>query len=180
MELRHSEREFSPECLTLEHVSQLLWAAQGVTRGGKSRTAPSAGAHYPLELYVVAGDVAGLDAGIFHLRPRHHDLVQKRGGDHRAELADAALQQAWIVGAPLIVVIAGVFSRTTAEYGDRGVHYVLMEVGSVYQNIHLQATALGLGTTVVGAFDDERVARLLGLPDDHKPLAMMPVGHVTS
>jgi len=178
LELRRSVREFSAEHVTLEHISQLLWAAQGITRDGKGRAAPSAGAHYPVEVYLVAGDVPGLSQGTYHYRPGRHDLEQRTVGDHRAELADAALQQTWMVDAPLIIVIAAVFGRTTAEYGDRGNHYVFMEVGSVYQNVHLQTAALGLGTTVVGAFDDARVARVLGLPDDQEPLAMMPVGMV--
>ncbi len=178
LESRRSVREFSAEELSLDHLSQLLWAAQGVTRGGRGRTVPSAGAHYPMELYVVAGDVPGLVPGTYRYRPERHDLEHRRAGDVRAELADAALQQTWMVGAPLVIVVTAVFSRTTGEYGDRGRHYVFMEVGSVYQNVHLQAATLNLGTTVVGAFEDERVARLLGLPIDHEPLVMMPVGKV--
>ncbi len=178
LESRRSVREFSSEPLTLEHASQLLWAAQGINREGSGRTTPSAGAHCPIELYLVASDVAALTPGAYHYRPDHHDLTQCAEGDLRVELADASLQQTWMVGAPLVVVITAVFGRTTAEYGARGVNFVHMEVGSVYQNVHLQAAALELGTTVVGAFDDERVTRLLGLPADHEPLAMMPVGMV--
>jgi SagB-type dehydrogenase family enzyme len=99
-------------------------------------------------------------------------------GDSRVELAEVCLKQTWMAGAPLVVIVAAVYRRTTAEYGDRGIRFVFMEVGSVYQNIHLQAAALGLGTTVVGAFDAERAIRLLELPVDHEPLAMMPVGMV--
>ena len=104
LELRRSVREFSAEGLNLDHVSQLVWAAQGVTRKGKGRTAPSAGAHYPLELYVVAGDVVGLDPGTYHYHPKRHDLEQRSSVDLRTQLADAALQQTWMAAAPLVIV----------------------------------------------------------------------------
>jgi SagB-type dehydrogenase family enzyme len=177
LEQRRSIREFSRDGLELEDVSQLLWAAQGVTGRRGYRAAPSAGALYPLEIYVVAGDVAGLSPGVYRYRPDKHDLVLVADGDRRKPLASAALDQGWVRRAPAVLVIAGVYERTMAKYGERGRRYVHMEVGHAAQNVYLQATARGLGTVMVGAFDDDEVREVLGLPADHEPLGIMPVGH---
>ena len=177
MENRRSIREFSREGLLLEDVSELLWAAQGITSRRGYRTAPSAGGLYPLELYVVAGDVAGLSPGVYRYRPQKHDLVLVATGDYRKGLASAALGQDWVRRAPAILVITGVYERTMAKYGERGRRYVHMEVGHAAQNVYLKATAQGLGTVMVGAFDDEEVQEVLSLPADHEPLGLMPIGH---
>jgi SagB-type dehydrogenase family enzyme len=177
LEQRRSIREFSRDGLELEDVSQLLWAAQGVTGRRGYRAAPSAGALYPLEIYVVAGDVAGLSPGVYRYRPEKHDLVLITDGDRRKPLASAALDQGWVRRAPAVLVIAAVYERTMAKYGERGRRYVHMEVGHAAQNVYLQATARGLGTVMVGAFDDDEVREVLGLPADHEPLGIMPVGH---
>lgn len=175
LEARHSVREFSGESMTLAQVGQLLWAAQGMTGGGR-RAAPSAGALYPLEVYLLAGDVDGLAAGLYRYRPRGHELVQTSGDDVRPALVSAALDQDWFEGAPAVMVIAAVVSRTAVKYGDRAARYVHMEVGAVAENVYLQAAALGLGTTYVGAFDDARVRQVLSLSQDESPFAILPVG----
>jgi SagB-type dehydrogenase family enzyme len=177
LEQRRSIREFSRDGLILEDVSQLLWAAQGITGRRGFRTAPSAGALYPLELYIVTGDVAGLAPGVYRYRPKKHDLVLVATGDLRKPLASAALGQTWVRRAPMVLVIAGVYERTMTKYGQRGRRYVHMEVGHAAQNIYLQATANGLGTVMVGAFHDKEVQEVLSLPVDHEPLGLMPVGH---
>ena len=174
---RRSVREFGRSSLALEDVSQLLWAAQGITARGGFRTAPSAGALYPLELYVVAGNVEGLSAGLYRYRPKTHELVHVTGGDLRKPLAAAAFGQSAVRQAPAVLVIASVYERTTVKYGQRGHRYAHMEVGHAAQNVHLQAAALDLGTVLVGAFDDSEVQDALGLPPDHEPLGLMPVGH---
>ena len=176
LEQRRSVREFSHRGLVLEDVSQLLWAAQGITSKRGYRTAPSAGGLYPLELYVVVGDVEGLSPGVYRFRPEKHDLVHITSGDLRKPLASAAFGQGWVRQAPAVLVIAGVYERTMAKYDQRGRRYVHMEVGHAAQNVYLQATALGLGTVMVGAFDDEEIQEVLGLPADHEPLGLMPVG----
>lgn len=173
---RRSLREFSGEPLTLADLSQLLWAAQGITRSGSRRTAPSAGATYPIELYVAAGNVEDLRPGLYRYRVRSHDLVEAQAEDLRDELASAALAQAWIARAPAVIVIAGAIQRTAGRYGQRAVRYVHMEVGCVAQNVYLQATALDLGTVFVGAFSDTRVKAVLELPEAEQPFAIMPVG----
>lgn len=174
---RRSVREFTDRLLSLVEVGQLAWAAQGVTHRDGLRTAPSAGALYPLELYVVAGAVEGLEPGVYRYRPEGHYLEATAGGDRRAALARAALDQSWVADAAAIFVFTAVYQRTARKYGERAVRYVHMEVGHAAQNLFLQAEAFGLGSVVVGAFDDARVAKVLDLPEDRMPLSLMPVGH---
>lgn len=174
---RRSVREYSRRALELAHIGQLLWAAQGKTSRHGQRTAPSAGGLYPLELYVVTGDVGGLAPGIYRYRPKAHELDVVAGGDRRNALAAAALDQDWVRRAPAALVIAAVDERTEKKYGTRAQRYVHMEVGSAAENVYLQAEASGLATVFVGAFDDAAVQQALGLPEDHEPLGIMPVGH---
>lgn len=173
---RRSVRTYQREAMTLNEVSQLLWAAQGITHTEGYRTAPSAGALYPLELYVLAGRVEGLPQGVYRYRPHDHVLVTTESRDRRADLARAALGQTWVQAGAIAMVITAVYERTTRKYGERGLRYTHIEVGHVAQNIYLQATTLNLGTVVVGAFDDEDVKAVLNLPDAEQPLAIMPVG----
>lgn len=174
---RRSVREFSNRPLSLADVGQLLWAAQGVTSGDGGRAAPSAGALYPLELYLVAGDIESLPAGLYRYQPRGHRLQEHADGDLRSALAQAALGQSWVRRAPAVLVIAAVYERSEKKYGQRARRYTRIETGHVAQNVYLQAVALGLGTVIVGAFDDAEVRHVLNLPGDHSPLALMPVGH---
>jgi len=175
---RRSIRNYKNEALTLAEISQLLWAAQGITDPGGYRTAPSAGALYPLEVYVVAGNVEGLQAGIYKYRPQGHELKKVAEGDVRAELCAAALDQECIEDGAAVLVFAAVYERTTRKYGERGEQYVHMEVGHAAQNVYLQAVSQGLGTVVVGAFDDGGVEKLLQMQDDERALCIMPVGRV--
>jgi len=174
---RRSVREYKKHFLSLIEVSQMLWAAQGITGAREGfRTAPSAGATYPLEIYLVAGNVKGLSPGVYRYIPRTHALVQTLAGDARARLCDAALGQQWVKDAPATVLIAAVYARTAARYGPRARRYIDIEVGHSGQNVYLQAEALGLGTVAVGAFDDGAVKRVLGLNKEEEPLYLMPVG----
>lgn len=172
---RRSVRTFGPEPLTLTEVSQLLWAAQGI-RVADFRTAPSAGALYPLEVHVAAGNVEGLDAGVYRYVPSAHGLSEVVRGDVRGSLAGAAWWQSWVREGAIALVISAVYERTTKKYGERGIRYVQMEAGHAAQNVYLQAQALGLGTVMVGAFRDNRVKKVLRLRDDEQPLGIMPVG----
>ncbi len=181
---RRSKREFLDKPLTLEQVSQILWVAQGITDEQSGyRAAPSAGALYPLEVYLVVGE-GGVDppladgAGVYHYLPENHSLEKLLEGDVRQDLMRASLGQSFIADAPVDLVIAAEYERTTGKYGERGIRYVHMEVGHAAQNVYLQVTALGLGTVTIGAFDDEEVARVLHLPSEHEPLCVMPVGHL--
>lgn len=173
---RRSIREYQDSALSIAEVSQLLWAAQGINRPPKYRTAPSAGALYPLEVYLLAGMVDDIPAGLYRYRPQSHDLEQIFLGDRRAQLSSAALDQEMVEEAPAVIVITAVYERTTVKYGDRGIQYVHMEVGSAAQNVYLQAASLDLGTVFIGAFFDDRVTNTLDLPKDETPLALLPVG----
>lgn len=173
---RRSVRDFAASPIGLETLAQLLWAAQGVTSPEGFRTAPSAGALYPLELFVVAGEVSSLSAGVYRYEPDRHQLLPIVSGDRRHELAAAALHQTWIADAPAVVVVTAVFERTMGKYGERGIRYVHIEAGHATENLCLQAVSLGLGTTVVGAFSDDGVKRVLGLADE-EPLLLIPVGN---
>jgi SagB-type dehydrogenase family enzyme len=169
---RRSIRDFAPDPLSLEQISQLAWAAQGITEPTRGlRTAPSAGALYPLELYLLTKD------GVFHYLPQGHKLIQLSDADRRGDLSKAALDQSSVAQAALDIVIAGVFSRTEAKYRERARQYVYIEAGHVGQNIHLQAVALGLGSVSVGAFRDQAVSEVLALSADQTPLYVIPVGH---
>jgi SagB-type dehydrogenase family enzyme len=162
--------------MTLPLVSQLLWAAQGVTDRRGFRTAPSAGALYPLEMLLVVGEVDGLQSGVYRYVPSRHALVSVVAGDVREALARAALGQSWVLRAPLSLVIAAVSDRVTSRYGHRGHQYVHFEVGHVAQNVYLQAVALGLATVAVGAFSDDGVSAACQLDQGEKPMYLLPVG----
>lgn len=167
---RKSVRRFTPKPLSLGQISQLLWAGQGKNRPGFGRTAPSAGALYPLELFIVVKE------GVFGYLPGRHQMAMTIPGDLRTQLAAASLGQGCVRDAPATIVISGVVERTAAKYGTRAERYMHMEAGHAAQNILLEAVALGLGGVPVGAFDDLRVKRLLGLPANHAPLYLIPVG----
>jgi SagB-type dehydrogenase family enzyme len=168
---RRSVRSFEPAPLTREQIGQLLWAAQGMTGDRGQRTAPSAGALYPLELYVATAE------GFFHYRPHGHRLEKVGGEDLRAKAYEAGLRQSAIRSAPVIFVVAAVYERTAKKYGaKRSPRYVHLEAGHAAENLLLQAVALGLGAVPIGAFHDDRLQELLGLPADHRPLYLIPVG----
>lgn len=173
---RRSIRSYTGEGLTLQEVSQLLWAAQGITDPSGKRTAPSAGALYPLEVYVVVGDVEDIVKGVYKYEPQQHELVKVLAGEQRKALAKAALDQQSVAQGAIDIVITAIYKRTTGKYGDRGVRYVHMEAGHAAQNVYLQAVALNLGTVSIGAFYDDQVKEVLNLPEDREPLYIMPVG----
>jgi len=171
---RRSVRDYKRGPLGLEQISQLLWAASG--QNLYRRTAPSAGATYPLEIYLVVGEVEGLEPGIYRYSSSGHSLESIKGEDVRNRLSAAALEQGMIRRAPISIVIAADYVRTTRRYGPKGIRYVHMEAGHVGQNISLQANALSLGTVMIGAFDDQQVREVLGI--DEEPLYIIPVGKI--
>jgi len=173
---RRSARSYANEPLTLEDIGQLLWAAQGKTGKAFGRTAPSAGATYPMELFLVAGRVTGLDSGVYQYQVERHALKPLMIGDLRRELAGAAFGQTCIEQAPASLVLTCDYKRTTRRYGERGFRYVHMEAGHIGQNVALQAVARGLGTVMIGAFNDSGVQRLLGTV--YSPLYIIPVGRL--
>jgi SagB-type dehydrogenase family enzyme len=184
MVAKKSVRNFSPTPLELGQISQLLWSADGnlpydAVSGATTKVIPSAGGLYPLEIFMVSGKdtVTGLPAGVHQYKPATNSLETISSTDSRASLGQAALGQMWLARAPAIIVIAAAFGRTTSKYGDRGIQYAFMEVGSSNQNLYLQAAALGLRAGTVGAFHDERVAEAIKLPKGISPLLIVAVGN---
>ena len=170
---RRSERNFKANELSMQQISQLLWAAQGVTDNEYGfRAAPSAGALYPLSIYVLKND------GVFQYLPSEHKLLQLFDQDKRPSLVRASLGQGFIKEAPVSILITGNFSITQEKYGPRTFRYVCMEVGHVAENIHLQAVALGLGSVPVGAFWNDVVKSTLELPEEEEPLYIIPIGYI--
>ncbi|MHC4932723.1 MAG: SagB/ThcOx family dehydrogenase [Planctomycetota bacterium] len=168
---RRSVRVFEKTPLTQAEIGQLLWAAQGMTGSRGERTAPSAGALYPLEFYLATAD------GFFHYQPLGHRLEKRRDEDLREKAYDHALRQGAIRSAPAVIVVAAIYERTAKKYGEkRSPRYVHLEAGHAAQNILLQAVALGLGAVPIGAFHDDPLRKSLGLPPDHRPLYLIPVG----
>jgi SagB-type dehydrogenase family enzyme len=173
---RRSVRNYAALPLTLTELSQILWAAQGLSGPSGLRTAPSAGALYPLEIYIAAGNVNGLASGIYKYGYGGHVLLRTEEDDKRAELFDAALRQNSIKSAPVILIICAVYERMTAKYGQRGIRYTDMEAGHASQNVYLQAESLGLVTLAIGAFHDSKVKKIVNLVKTEHPLYLMPIG----
>lgn len=177
---RRTIRDFQERTLSLNHLAQLLWSAQGITDLTKGRrAAPSGGALYPLDIYILIGEngVEKMEAGIYHYLPKEHSMSMILKGDRRWEISSASSSQVWMAKAPVIIIITAEYRRITGKYGERGIRYALIEVGHVGQNVFLQAEALGLGAGIVGAFNDSEVSKVAGLPAEHEPLLMMPVGY---
>jgi len=172
---RYSVRDFDEKELSLDEISQLLWAAYGQrdvdSETGASKTVPSAGALYPMEVYLVSSK------GVFHYLPSSHSLEEVSEKDVRSVLSGASLWQEVIARAPVDFVITCVFDRICFKYGERGIRYAHIEAGHIAQNIHLQAVSLGLGSVPIGAFSDSSVQKALYLPKDNIPLYIIPVGH---
>jgi len=177
---RRSIRDFGKQALNLKEISQMLWACGGraydsVTSA--SRTYPSAGGLYPLEIYLVAGNVESIDKGVYIYNWKEHTIQLFIQGDIRRELAQAALSQMFISTAPASIVITAVYGKTKRFYGERGeVRYVHMDAGHAAQNVYLEAEAMGLGTVAVGAFSDTKVKKVLGLSEAETPLYILPFG----
>jgi SagB-type dehydrogenase family enzyme len=178
MGIRRSARSFKDDPLSLEQLSQLLWAAQGITGQSGYRTIPSAGATFPIEVFAVVGlnTVQSLHKGVYHYDAKSHVLTLHAEGDLRQSLSDAALGEESIATVPLNIVVCAIFQRTTSIYGKRGERYVYIEAGHLGQNVALQALSLGLATVMIGAFHDEEVQEVLHLDEPVRPLYIIPAG----
>jgi len=178
---RRSVRIFSNRLLSLVQLSQILWSAQGITdlEWRRLRAAPSAGATYPLEIYISIGalGVEGLDAGLYHYQVPTHHLLLYKSEDVRPALAVAALGQRCIHQAPVTIVVGAAYDRIGRHYGKRSERYMAMEAGHIGQNVHLEAVSQGLATVMIGAFDDAKVAGVLGLDKSIVPIYLMPIGY---
>ncbi|MGD9367835.1 MAG: SagB/ThcOx family dehydrogenase [Desulfobacteraceae bacterium] len=180
LEQRRTVRAYQTRPLKLEQLSQLLWAAQGLTgSSGYKRAAPSAGALYPMDVYAVLGQdsVAQIEAGVYRYEPQKHALSEIARQDVKDAVAKAALGQMWMAKAPVNLIITAEYRRVTGKYHKRGERYAMIEAGHIGQNIFLQAQALGLRAGIVGAFRDQTLKRVLKIPPSHEPLLIMPVGY---
>ena len=176
---RRSVRAYRDEPLTLIEISQLLWAAQGVTDATRGfRTSPSAGALYPLEVYIVISDVDGVTEGVYKYNPHQHEIARIRAGKVKNDLTNAALGQTCVAESATAVVFSAVYERTTQKYGTRGIRYVHMEAGHAAQNVYLQAVSLDLGMVAVGAFKDKEVRKILNMSAKEQPLYILPIGRM--
>jgi protease I len=169
---RRSIRTFSPMGLTYDQLGQLAWAAQGITDSKTGfRTAPSAGAIYPIKLYFAT------EQGLFVYNPADHTLVQTVDKDIRAELSKAAMGQAAVAQAGCSIIITGSINDVAARYGQKARTYIILEAGHIAQNILLQAVTLELGAVPIGAFDTNPVRRLCHLTSELEPFYIISVGH---
>ena len=177
---RRTVRAFMSQALDLNQLSQLLWAAHGITENnGFKRAAPSAGALYPMDVYVVVGQnsVAQIEAGIYHYEPNGHVLSLIVKSDLRKVIARASLSQMWMTQAPISLLITAEYKRVNVKYGERGVRYAMIEAGHIGQNLFLQTEALGLKAGIVGAFHDIELIEAMNIPHSHEPLLIMPIGY---
>jgi SagB-type dehydrogenase family enzyme len=175
---RRSVRRFSDDPLSVEELSYLLWACDGITRrerGYEFRTAPSAGALYPVETYVAVNDVEGLAPGIYHYSVKHHALEQVRKGPLGEELARAALDQDMCASAPVAIIWTAMFERSRWKYGERAYRYVYLDAGHIAQNMALAAVSLGLGSCQIAATFDDEVNELLGVDGEEESVLYMSV-----
>lgn len=178
LKTRRTIREYADKPITLHQLGQLLWAAQGITSPEGSRTAPSAGPTYPLELYVVAKNVTGLTAGVYHYVPALHSLEQLSTANKMNDIYIASSKQAPLLECPAAIIITGEYDRTIKKYGNRGVRYVQLEAGTAAENIELQAVSLHLGTVSMGGFSDAMIIKALDISPTLTPLFIMPVGNI--
>ncbi len=175
---RRTHRAYKKTPLTIKEISQLLFASQGITNKKEGRTIPSAGALYPLEVYLTVGNIKGILPGVYKYEPEAHQLIKILEGDKRKELLKATLFQFWIKEAPAVIILCGVFWRRTMKYRKRGETFVFMEAGHSAQNISLQAVSLGMGLACVGGFDKKRVKKILNLGKNETPLYLLPIGKI--
>ncbi len=180
---RRSVREFTAQPLSMADLSQCVWSAQGTTGNDGKKVAPSAGAVYPVTLYVVVGVIENLSAGLYRYEPNRHTLEAIRAGELRAQLRDAALEeQPWIGQAASILVIAADIAKTSSTFqqqppaGERGFRYVYMEVGAIAENVYLQGQTIGVGVVFIGGFDDQKVTDVLKLPSPYTPVGLVCLG----
>ncbi len=167
---RESVRSYKDKEIEIEKVSQILWASQG--KKGHKRTVPSAGATFPLEIYITLKN-----KGYFHYNFEKHILELITDDDLSKKLAEASGNQQSIAEAYFNIIICAVFERTTQRYGERGIRYVFIEVGHCAQNVHLEAVSMGLSSVPIGAYEDNKVKEVLGLKKKIEPLYIIPIGY---
>ena len=179
VEKRRSVRRYADRPISARELSQLLWVSCGLTRKAEGRASPSAGARYPLEVYPCVRSVEGFDPGVYHYRFDKHSVELVREGDFSAELAEAAGGQRMVEAAGVNFVVTAIFARTTARYRQRGYRYAYLDAGALGEHIHLASTALGLGSCLIGAFQDDAVEAVIGVDGgEEQAVYMVSVGRM--
>ena len=174
LKARRSVRDYSDKPLTLDEISQLLWAGQGITNERGFRTNPSAGAAFPMELYLASHNITGIAPGLYHYSPHKETLTLVKEGSLRDQITSTEMYQKCVRNSAAVIIISGDFKRMANRHGVRNFRFVNMEAGSIFQSIGLQAQTLNLGTVVVGAFKEYELKKILGIKED--PLVIMPLG----
>lgn len=181
IQARRSQRDFRREPISREQLAQLLWATQGLTaseEGHALRAAPSAGACYPIDTYLVVNRVEGLEAGLYRYNVESVTLERRRRGDLSAAIAAACLDQEMAAEAAVVFAWAAVIARSKRRYHERAYRYIYLDAGHIGENLHLAATALGLGCCAIGAFFDDEVNEILGLDGlEQTAVYLSVVGH---
>lgn len=179
---RRSVRDYKTQTVSLKELSQILWGSYGVTAkewGYYLKTAPSAGALYPIEIYVASFNVEGLKKGIYHFNPKDMTLIGVFEGDFSGEITSACLGQDFILDSAFTLVLTAIPSRTMGRYRERGVRYILMDLGCIIQNIYLSLTAMNMGGCIIGAFSDSAMNKIMNLnPEKELVLALFSAGKV--
>jgi SagB-type dehydrogenase family enzyme len=160
---RRSRRNYSDKPLSIAYLSQLIFAAGGITSESGGRTAPAAGGNHSIEIYMIVNNVEGLEPGIYHYAVKQHSLEKIKSGNYSKYVIRSGSAQAMLGEADVTFVLAAVFDRIRQKYGERSFRYAYMEAGHVSQNIYLQAVSLGVGSVCVGEFFDEKVSELIGI-----------------
>jgi SagB-type dehydrogenase family enzyme len=175
MAKRRSVREFKPESISIRELSQLLWAAQGVTGPKGQRTAPSAMAKYPLSIYIVPARVDGLAPGLYRYKADGHEL-ETVGPDKRAAVLETVPKQTALQQAAVVFIVAMNYQKSAQNVTEQTRRYVHMETGLAAQNLLLEAVALKLGSVVVGGINAEAVRKAANLPEAEEVMCALPVG----
>ena len=182
LQRRKSIRAFSAQPLTMIDLAFLLWASTGIQRiehGYEFRTAPSAGALYPIETYVAVNNVEDVEKGIYHYNIKNHSLEQIKTGDFGNKLAHAALNQKICADASVVFIWTAVFMRSKWKYAQRAYRYAYLDAGHIAQNLALAATSITCGSCQIGAFFDDEINSIVGIDGtEESSIYISGVGHL--
>jgi len=181
---RRSIRYFSKKALTLEQLSYLLWSSTGIQRIEQSfefRTAPSAGALYPIETYVVINNVKNISKGVYHYNIKTHCLEEIKTGDFRNDITEAALNQQMCYNCSVVFIWTAIFNRSKCKYRERAYRYIYLDAGHIAENLALSATSLKLGSCQIAALFDDEVNELISVDiKNESTIYMSVVGNISS
>lgn len=175
---RKSIRDFSEEPIDLIQLSYLLWVSTGIQRkehGYEFRTAPSAGALYPIETYIVVNNVLKLERGVYHYSIKDHTLEEMKLGDFSIKTANGALGQEMCARAAVVFIWTSIFQRSKWKYGQRAYRYIYLDAGHIAENLALASTGLGLGSCQIGALFDDEINEIVDVDGKNESTIYMSV-----